>query len=116
MVNMGPWLDLPNAPPQLFLPGATSSSRPADIYVEGEARAGTARAQGEVSPVNSDDVESVVCSLLSDEESDTLEVEEDEDILSHSDKEALAEWYMPPNEVGSDAAVAIDDAWASICN
>ena len=102
--------------PQLFPPGEASSSRLVGISTEGEARAGPSRVLGDASPINSDDVESVVCSLLSDEEPVTLEEEEDEDIPTDYDKEALAEWYMPPKEAGSGAAVEIDDARASICN
>lgn len=53
--------------------------------------------------------------MLSDEEFITLEAD-DEEILTDSDEEALAECYMPPNEAGSAAAVAIDAAWANICD
>lgn len=51
---------------------------------------------------------------MSDEESITLEAE-DEEIPSDSDEAALAEWYIPPNEAGSAAAMAIDAAWENIC-
>lgn len=50
------------------------------MAAEAKAKAGPSQAQGEASSVNSDDVDSVVWSLLSDKESVTLEAEEDEDL------------------------------------
>lgn len=88
------------------------------MAAEAEAKAGPSQAQGEASSVNSDDVDSVVWSLLSDKESVTLEAEEDEylsEIISiESDEEALAKWYMPPNEAGSAASVKVDDVRATV--
>ena len=103
---------------QLFPPGETSSSRPAGVAVEDEAILGPSRVQEEVSSVDSNELDSVVRSLSSDGISITLEGDEDEDppeiIPDDSDEEALAELYMPPNEVGSAASVAVDMGWIGI--
>lgn len=49
--------------PQLFPPGEASLFRPAGLTTEGEARTGPSHAPGEASPVNSEDVESVLSAL-----------------------------------------------------
>ena len=72
-----------------------------------------------MSSLDSDKVESFVRSLLSDEDSVTLETDEDEDppeiILDNSYEEPLAEWYMPPNKAGSAASVAVIMGWVGTC-
>lgn len=86
---------------------------------EGEAVAGPSKVQEELPFVDSDEVESVVPSLLSDGESVALEVDEDEDPLEFNlvvfDEEALVECYMPPNEAGCAASVAINMGWVCTC-
>lgn len=86
---------------------------------EGEAVAGPSKVQEELPFVDSDEVESVVPSLLSDGESVALEVDEDEDPLEFNlvvfDEEALVECYMPHNEAGCAASVAINMGWVCTC-
>lgn len=105
--------------PVLFPPSEASSSRPVGVATEGEAIAGPFQRLGKASSVNSDEVASVVRSFLSDEESGTLEADDDKDppeiIIDDSDEEALEEPYMPPHEVGSAASVVLDMGWVGIC-
>lgn len=69
--------------------------------------------------IDSNEVDSVVRSRMSDGESTTLKPEEDEEppevILEEDDEVSLADLYMPPNEAGSAASVQVDLDWMEIC-
>lgn len=81
-------------------PTEPSSSRPAGTVEEGEAIAKPSRIKEKISSVDSDEVESVVRALMFDEDSTTIEAEEDEDppeiIPEKDDEDGLADLYMPP--------------------
>ena len=106
--------------PQYYSPsGEPSSFRPIGAVEEGEAVARPSRIEEEVSSVDSNEVDSMLRSLMSDGESTTLEAGEDEDppdiILEEDGEDVLADLYMPPNEVGSAASVQSNSDWIEIC-
>lgn len=96
--------------PLLFPPGESSSSRPLEVAERGEAAPEPSRINDEVSSVHSDEVDSVVRSLMSCGESTTLEA----DIPEEDDDEALAELYMPPNETGNATFVHVNMGWVDV--
>lgn len=71
-----------------------------------------------MSSVDSAEVDSVLRDMMSEDESATLEADEDEEspeIIWEDDNETLWDLYMPSYEKGSPTDVVIDAGWRRTC-